>query len=1118
MKKLKKILLINWLYFSKELIELEDINFLTGENKAGKSTIIDALQIVLLGELNSNNFNKAANENSERTLDGYLRADRDKENQNCRLGKDFSSYIACEFWDDKEEKKFVIGIVFDCYSSGSYRDQFFIYDGVIPDNCFIINQQAMDITELRSYLKKLYNSKAVLYDSNKKYRNDLIAKWNVHNEQIYYLLKKSVAFQPISDIQKFITENICDIPDRPDINAMQQNIRDYKKQESIAKYHEEKIIALKEINKLYRKLQLTINELQKQQFVIAYAEKENITIEYTKAELEKQDCQDNIKKVIAEIEQFDSQLKLKNHQRDELIAKRANSDVYKEKERLSEHQNHLNQEYTILSSQLSKTQLEIKREAQILCKLCEKIEKWPEDKIFIPLKKEAESLRFCYTSLCNFTLKEFGYSLTQFETVQNVTSKFSTCLQQTSYQLDSHVSKLKKEDELNETKLKNLKCNIKDYPKELLSLKKWIEEQLEHSIFVEILADVLEIADGEEIWRGAVEGYLNTQKFYLLVEPQVYTKALLIYDSIKKEYRNQSFGLVDIGKLREREKLKVLDNSLAQKVITQNDLARSYIDYLLGNVICCTHVRQLRKYHTSITADGMLYQGYVTRSIPHERMEAIFIGHKSVTIAIEQSKIKQDNLNSELNKWSPLKELLDIQKNREFIFTNRFISNELSQRHEDYLKSLQIQNEIAITEDKLSHLNLLWLDKIKSQIEELEQEISQLTSKISQKAEAKGNFESILKMLENNTLPDIKNKLKEKENTILTNFTEYFQKSEGIPYYKQELLHFKKAAQIAKSFSENLYKVEKEYQEAKQLLFKARNDYREKFKPCFFQIDAMVNDEFDTELKELEENKLPEYKQDIQKAYDSALEQFQNHFLAKLKSNINQVEKQVKILNRSIESLKFGTDKYEFLVERNPDYKDYYGMITAPELMEGEGGVFAIPFQKKFGPLIEEFFNLISNLDNSQLNKRTQSEIQKNIERYTDFRTYLKFDLATTDQNGNRELLSKTLNKSSGGETQTPFYIAIIASFAQMYQVNNPSNIANNTVRLVIFDEAFNKMDGNHIIQSIKLLRELHLQAIICAPPDKSPDIMPEADKTLLVQNINSHMQVINSEKEFLYK
>mgnify|MGYP000242533101 FL=1 len=43
MKKLKKILLINWLYFSKELIEVGDINFLTGKNGAGKSTLMKIL-------------------------------------------------------------------------------------------------------------------------------------------------------------------------------------------------------------------------------------------------------------------------------------------------------------------------------------------------------------------------------------------------------------------------------------------------------------------------------------------------------------------------------------------------------------------------------------------------------------------------------------------------------------------------------------------------------------------------------------------------------------------------------------------------------------------------------------------------------------------------------------------------------------------------------------------------------------------------------------------------------------------------------------------------------------------------------------------------------------------
>ena len=143
MKKLKKILLINWLYFSKELIEVGDINFLTGKNGAGKSTVIDALQIVLLGETNARNFNQAANEKSQRTLEGYLRADMDDNSPYSRRGKDFSTYIVCEFQDEMEGSSFVTGVTFDCRSDGSYRDTFFIYTGTLPKNCFIEQGEAI---------------------------------------------------------------------------------------------------------------------------------------------------------------------------------------------------------------------------------------------------------------------------------------------------------------------------------------------------------------------------------------------------------------------------------------------------------------------------------------------------------------------------------------------------------------------------------------------------------------------------------------------------------------------------------------------------------------------------------------------------------------------------------------------------------------------------------------------------------------------------------------------------------------------------------------------------------------------------------------------------------------
>ena len=96
------------------VINKKDKIALVGKNGAGKSTVIDALQIVLLGETNARNFNQAANEKSQRTLEGYLRADMDDNSPYSRRGKDFSTYIVCEFQDEMEGSSFVTGVTFDC--------------------------------------------------------------------------------------------------------------------------------------------------------------------------------------------------------------------------------------------------------------------------------------------------------------------------------------------------------------------------------------------------------------------------------------------------------------------------------------------------------------------------------------------------------------------------------------------------------------------------------------------------------------------------------------------------------------------------------------------------------------------------------------------------------------------------------------------------------------------------------------------------------------------------------------------------------------------------------------------------------------------------------------------
>ena len=224
---------------------------------------------------------------------------------------------------------------------------------------------------------------------------------------------------------------------------------------------------------------------------------------------------------------------------------------------------------------------------------------------------------------------------------------------------------------------------------------------------VEILADVLEIADGEEAWRGAVEGFLNTQKFYLLVEPEVYDDALTLYDGIKGNGR-QTYGLVDVGKIRQREQTDAQEGGLAQKVETDNDLARSYINYLLGRIICCETVSELREHRAAITADGMVYQGYVARPIPRQRMEDAFLGRKAVALRMEKLRAELHRQEEAVERLRPVEQLLEDQRKREVLFTARFCQ-EMAQRQADAVRRDELDGQLKQIEAQLEGLDLLWL-------------------------------------------------------------------------------------------------------------------------------------------------------------------------------------------------------------------------------------------------------------------------------------------------------------------------------------------------------------------------------------------------------------------------
>ena len=148
----------------------------------------------------------------------------------------------------------------------------------------------------------------------------------------------------------------------------------------------------------------------------------------------------------------------------------------------------------------------------------------------------------------------------------------------------------------------------------------------------------------------------------------------------------------------------------------------------------------------------------------------------------------------------------------------------------------------------------------------------------------------------------------------------------------------------------------------------------------------------------------------------------------------------------------------------------------------GGTNLFSQSFESSFQSEMEELFLKLTLSDD---------EGKSVLAEYSDYRTYLDYDIEIRSRSGNRQLFSKIYGEKSGGETQTPYYVAIAASFAQVYN-------SEDSVRLIMLDEAFDKMDDGRIESMMNFFQSLHFQVILAAPTAKIETLGPYVDTVLV--------------------
>ena len=1063
MKKLTRVKLINWHRFTNVLIDLENSVLISGENGAGKSTLLDAIQFVVT--CSTNYFNKAAHENGKRKLTGYIRCKTGRENRPYERTGEISAHVALEFYEEKRQKYFIVGAVVDSASEGQEKTVRYLMDGErLEDGLFFQGKVPRSIAQFRAGNgKKIKTWCTTEKDAKQMIKN----RFGRLEDKFFKLIPKAMAFRPIDDIKDFVYSYVLDEKE-VNIDILRENVRTYQDLQRTLDKIKLRMGRLEKIEGFYRQVEDGTRKDRMYEYFLDRIEADILEEEIRQLESAIVHDTYRLERWNQEIMEAQKEKEERQAIRDNLYAELASDKDFIARDEqqkklllLEERERQLSGERQQLLASVNMAKVEVNRLLQV---------------------PDADDC-----------IRSYGEQLGQLEKTVRIDDFKDTLQKVIAYknhmsdrvykrraELDMNLRELSGQKKEWDLKIENLMKKKLSYPEEVTRVMNAIREEfvrIGRTPEPRILCEMLEITD--DSWRNAVEGYLNTQRFYILVEPDNFDIALGTYDRLRREKKTYGVGLINTQNLEGYDTAP--EGSLATVVTSGNKYARRYINMVLGKVTMCDHYSHLKKYKTAITRECMRYQNHVASAIKPAIFETPYIGKNAIRVQLEQAKHKSKELENQIKeKQNVLQKLEELQKPL----------------------STETDTDIKYRVDVLVELG------------NTAQEIKNCRANI---ATLEKNSNMILKQIQ---LSELEKIIREKEEQIARDNRRVGQTEQNIENTKGRLADRQtslvgqkaRCAEFAAGQEEDIVLWDHDCE--KQLKDKSHEQFKENFarrrkanqttiaKCTESMTNAMVEyktahdfgaaatlegyPDFEAEYSKLKSSELLSYEEKVESARQSAEEEFREQFLAKLQENMKNAQTEFKELNRALRDIRFSNEKYEFLFMPSKRYRHYYEMIMDDfNAVQGES-IFSGLFHENHKEVIDELFERLA-LDHENSAKA--------LDEFTDYRTYMDYDIRILHSDDSYSLYSKVCEEKSGGETQTPFYVTVAASFVQLYR----NGIGGEAVGLVMFDEAFNNMDDERIGGVLEFLRRLPLQILIAAPPDKIQYISPFVEETLLV-------------------
>ncbi|MDO5344706.1 MAG: SbcC/MukB-like Walker B domain-containing protein [Lachnospiraceae bacterium] len=1067
---LKRVRLINWYGFSNVTAPIGFFTLIAGKNGNGKSVMLDAIKYAAFGDTI---FNKSSESKGSRTLSSYTRGLLDATAGTYMRPADrvpnVYSHIVQEYYDDVEEKAFILGAVIETNAANNCQTLRYVMDKTSLEEVeHLYEKDGVKLPYSASQLQKKYGVSLLLREPGlQKFMQMTGLKLNMNQVNAYLRkLRGIMSYDPNAKIDRFIRESV-----------LEERSVDFTK--------------LIEAKGNIERLNETFSVIQEE-----IAELEKILNEYDTLESEKNRLlADDIKIIYRKMKQFGAVIE--EQIREQKLASGKKEELSRTLEALGRREEENSQR--LIQARISLNQLDstkmiqeeekrldsLKEEKRLLALEKDSLEQFQVkvSEILHAFMEEGRSLeeKEILASLCDSAYAAFEKERAVDWLKQAVSDSYDEFTEQgalVGQEIEGLNRKLAQQERILEEAGK--RRNTYDQIPEYVGLKEEINREFakrklpaEAKFACEYVIDL-----SDEAWRDALEAFLGIRSYTILVDPQYYDIADDVLNRSSYKYAH-----LFNTKLLMKKELEPEKDSAVHLLKIKNAVAKKYFDFQLGRMHA-VKLEEVRNYENAISVEGRVSVAMDSYFLRFDRIRSYYLGQETFELNRRRAEREIAKLQAERREKYARKEAIEdrksrLKQDREFFKPYDF------DVHEKYQKTAKALEE----SDKQ-------LKKLKRAQENNKKylELSQLVSQLADVQEAiKEEQKDVL-----NEISRLETRIQLCENTIETKSAELDKEKEQFREYEiSSYTVVQKAVEAYEKYeeagktgpggiiaAETRGRLTRSIEQHRKELIGLQSGYNARHPEGSVPIGESDRDVYARRKDRIWMDDLQEIREKMDAQTKRYEDIFKNEFVLTILKTCDKAQDDLKQINAELAKLNFST-RYQFDVHYVKDGSEYTKIIEYAKYLDEREKLGSTSGQMTFDMLTsvsEEEGEQLERELKQIINRIIEKNSEETIARFADYRNYMTYEILMSNHILDRAKLSRQTGFNSGAEVQIPYLLILSSALLMIY------NQKVNSTRLVFIDEPFAKMDPGNVKQMLDFMKKQNLQVIFCAP-DKTESI-----------------------------